>query len=240
MSVPASETVPAGDAQDPNQVSLQIGQVSVATPVTITATVGTSSVSVHLTVQPPSVKELYLGIQPVSVTGGVPLGAILYLNGSAPAGAVVHVTSSVPAAVPAQSITVPTGNPTDTFTLATNDVATSTPVTVTATWNGSSVTADLTVRPSPKPVSLTITPGVTSGDGSVVQGTVTVASAPAADATLQVSSDDPSFMIFLTTTVTIPAGSTVGTFQIPTNSVTAQRVVRISVDRWRVRPCRQR
>jgi hypothetical protein len=228
-AVPASETVGAGGAQDPNPISVQIGQVIVATPVTITATIGTSSASVHLTVQPPSLKELYLGIQPISITGGAPGGGILYLNGSAPPNAVVHITSSVPAAVPAQSITVPAGNPTDTFTLSTNDVAASTPVTVTATWNGSSVSADLTVLPSPKPVSFTISPNVTSGDGSVVQGKVTVASAPAADSTLQVTSDNPSLMIFLTTSVTIPAGSTVGTFQIPTNSVTAQTIVRISV-----------
>jgi hypothetical protein len=78
-------------------------------------------------------------------------------------------------------------------------------------------------------VSLTITPNVTSGFSSVVQGTVTVASAPTADASLQVSSDNPSFMIFLQTTMTIPAGSTTGTFQIPTTAVTVQTVVHISV-----------
>jgi hypothetical protein len=124
---------------------------------------------------------------------------------------------------------VPAGNPTDTFTLTTNDVAASTPVTITATWNGTSVHADLTVTPSPKPLTFTISPTTTSGFNSVVQGTVTVASAPIADAVLQVSSDDPSFMIFLPTTVTIAAGSTTGTFAIPTDAVTVQTVVRISV-----------
>jgi hypothetical protein len=229
VTVPASVTVPNGAAQNPGATPLVIGQVSAPTDVTVTASVGTSSTSVHLTVQPPSLKELYLGIQPVSLTGGVPMGGILYLNGSAPPGAVVHITSSVPAAIPAASVTVPAGNPTTTFTIPTNDVAASTPVTVTATWNGSSVHADLTVTPSPKPVSLTITPNVTSGFGSVVQGSVTVASAPSADATLQVSSDNPAYMIFLTTNMTIPAGSTVGTFQIPTTAVTVQTVVHISV-----------
>jgi hypothetical protein len=228
-SVPASVTVPAGETQPFDPVLVLIGQVSVPTPVTLTAKVGTSTASVQLTVQPTSLKELYLGIQPVSVTGGSTISPILYLNGSAPAGAVVHITSSVPTAVPAESVTVPVGNPTDTFSLPINDVAVSTPVTLTATWNGSSVQADLTVTPAPKPVSLTITPSVTSGFGSVVQGKVTVASAPAADSTLQVTSDDPSFLIFLTTTVTIPAGATVGTFSIPSDAVTTQTVVHISV-----------
>jgi hypothetical protein len=229
VTMPASDTVPRQFAQDPNNIALQIGQVSVPTAVTLTASVGTSTASVNLTVRPPSLKELYLGIQPATVTGGVPLGGILYLNGSAPTGAVVHIASNVPAAVPAQSLTVPAGNPTDTFTLATNDVAASTPVTVTATWNGTSVHADLTVLPSPKPVAFTISPDVTSGFGSVVQGKVTVASAPDVDSTLRVSSDDPSFMIFLTTTATVPAGSTLATFQIPTDAVTVQTVVHISV-----------
>ena len=229
LAVPASVTVPNGFAQDPDSISLTVGQVTGATDVTLTAAVGTSSVSTHVLVQPPSLDQLYVGIQPVSVTGGLTLSPILYLHGSAPAGAVVQITSSVPAAIPAESITVPAGNPTDVFPLPSNSVAVSTPVTITATWRGQSVTADLIVTPSPRPVSLTITPGTTSGFGSVVQGTVTVASAPAVDSDLAVSSDEPSLLIFLTTSVTVPAGATTATFQIPSDAVTTTTVVHITV-----------
>ena len=88
-----------------------------------------------------------LTTNPSSVTGGTSISATLVLTGSAPSGgAVVTLSSSNPAAaqVPA-SVTVPAGQTFRTFTVTTSTVAAATPVTITATYRGSSRSATVTV-----------------------------------------------------------------------------------------------
>jgi plastocyanin len=96
---------------------------------------------------PPVVSSLTLN--PTTVTGGVQNSTgTVTLNGPAPAGgAQVALSSSNPsvASVPA-SVTVPAGATTVTFTVVTSVVVLSQDVTITASYNGSSRSATLTVR----------------------------------------------------------------------------------------------
>ena len=102
-----------------------------------------------LTVNPlPSVSSVT--VNPASVTGGANLTGTVTLNAAAPAaGAVVTLASGNPAvaSVPG-SVTVAANSSTATFPVNTQAVAGVTPVTITATFNGSA-TATLTVNPPP-------------------------------------------------------------------------------------------
>ena len=228
VPVPASVTVPAGQAVLFSSFAFQIGQVTSTTTVTVTASLGSSSASFQLTVKPPSLNSLVLS--PSTISGGVPGGAIIMLNGQAPAaGAVVSLSSNSPAASPPATVTVAAGSPSASFSIPTSDVATSTPVTITANWNGSSVQTLLTVAPSPKPTSLTLFPATTTGASGSVQGSVSVASSASFDQYLKVTSNNPSVLPFLSGSVTIPAGTTRGAIQIIPRSVSQTTVVTISV-----------
>lgn len=226
--VPASVTVPAGQAVLLSSFPFQIGQVTTPTAVTVTARLGSSSASFQLTVRPPSLNSLAL--TPTTTSGGVPESAIVMLNGQAPAaGAVVSLSSSSPAVSPPATVTVAAGSPSASFAMPTSDVTTSTPVTITASWNSSTVQSQVTVMPAPKPTSLTLFPATTTGASGSVQGSVSIASTASFDQYLQVRSNNAAVLPFLSTSVTIPAGSTRGAIQILPRSVSQTTVVTISV-----------
>jgi hypothetical protein len=223
--VPATFTMPAGMAF--GTFNLQLGQVTAATPVTLTESVNGTSASVSQTVQPPSLQTLWVS---TPVTGGSLTGGIIYLNGSAPAGgAVVHLTSSNPTLVPLPAtVTVPAGNPTLSFNFSTNSAAVTTPVTLTVSWNGGSQTATLTVTATPPqaPASLTLNPAsTTAGTGST--GTVTLATPASSDTAVALSSGIPG-IASVPPSVVVPAGSTSATFSISTFAIPAATTVTLS------------
>lgn len=123
--VPASVTVPAGQAVLLSSFPFQIGQVTAATPVTVTATYGSSSASIQITVQPPSVNSLILS--PTTISGGTSAGAIVMLNGQAPAaGAVVSLSSNSAAVRPPATVTVAPSSFSTSFSMPTSNVTAST------------------------------------------------------------------------------------------------------------------
>jgi hypothetical protein len=225
--IPAAIAIPAGDGWA--QFQMTVGQVTSPTPVTLTATLNGASVTGDFILQPPSLKSLDAG--PLDVSAGTPAGAIVMLNGQAPAGgAVVSLTSSSPAATPPTSVTVPAGSASVPVSIPTRDVAAGTPVVITARWNGGTVQGQITVRPSPAPTALTLTPQVAIGGGpGSVDGLVTIASAASFDQTLQVKSNNPRILPFLSSAVVIPAGTTRGAIQIMPSAVSATTIVTISV-----------
>jgi hypothetical protein len=142
-TVPASVTVPAGATSAPFTVTTSA--VVASTAVVITASYGATRTA-SLTVLPPTV--LSLTLDPSSVTGGFSSTGTVTLNGRAPTGgATVSLSSSNPsvATVPSTA-TVLAGATTATFTVNTSVVVFSTSVTIWASLNGSSQSADLTVR----------------------------------------------------------------------------------------------
>ena len=138
----------------------------------------------------------------------------------------LNLSSNSPALVVPASATIPAGASTGAISVQTTQVATNTPVTITATWNGTTVQTQVTVTAQGKPVSITLNPAVTSGStGSVA--TVTVDSPPASDETLQITNSNPA-VATVPGDVIIPAGSTTGGVEIVTAVVTQAAVATIS------------
>src|SRR2546422_6268227 len=106
-------------------------------------------------------------------------------------GAQVTLSSNNPAVVVPASVTVPPGGTSASFSLSTSAVATSTLVSISASYGGATQTASLTVIP-PIVSSLALSPTSVTG-GSPSTGTVTLnAPAPAGGAQVTLSSNNPA------------------------------------------------
>jgi hypothetical protein len=222
--LPATVTLPAGTAF--TTFTVQLGQITAATPVTLTESINGTSASITQTVQPPSLKEVWTF---TPTTGGSPNSGIIYLNGNAPTGgAVVQLSSSNPSLVtlPA-TVTVLAGQPTLSFTYGTNVTPVTTPVTITATWNGvtTSTTFSLTATPPQAPAGLTLNPSSTTGSAGST-GTVTLATTAASDTLVGLTSGNQT-VATVPASVVVPAGSASATFAISTAGVTTSTIVTI-------------
>jgi len=146
-------SIPAGSATGTFTATSQQVTSSATTVITATATAnGTGSAEATLTVNPVATSLTSLTLNPTSVVGGAANSnstGTVTLNGFAPAaGTFVTLTGSGSAATVPGSVTVPYNTTSNTFQITSNSVTSSTPVTVTATLNGSK-TATLTVNPTP-------------------------------------------------------------------------------------------
>ncbi|GIV10881.1 MAG: hypothetical protein KatS3mg020_0372 [Fimbriimonadales bacterium] len=146
-SVPSSVTVPAGATSANFTVSTRA--VSSSANVTITAAANGVSRTATLTVNPANnnVSLQSLTVSPTSVWGGNSATGTVTLSGPAPAGGVtVQLRSSSSRASVPSTITIPAGATSANFTIRTTSRFFSiTNVTITATYNGVSRTATLTV-----------------------------------------------------------------------------------------------
>ena len=216
--VPASVTVPAGTTMQTFPVTTSL--VGARSTVTITGSLNGGSQSAPLTVNPFVVAGLTPSSQ--SVVEGAAATFTVTLNAPAPAGGIaVGLASGNTAAVgvPA-SVTVPAGGGSATFTATTNLIPATAAVTVTATLNGSSQPATLTVT-VPKLATFTVSPSPVL-EGSTAIGTLTLDSpAPAGGVAVALRSDQACAAV--PASVTVPGGTTRTTFPIPTtvgNAVT--------------------
>ena len=226
--VPASVRVP-GNSSVSAPFTITAGYVTANTQVTITASYLGVNVTANITVTPDGVASVNLAAS--SVTGGAgPLGQnTVTLLSPAPSQASVQLTSNnaAVAAVPS-SVTVSTGATVSAqFQIYLASVSTSTPVTITGTYNGVAASAVLTVNP-PAPSAVTLSQKGVYG-GKTVSATVTLnAVAPAGGLTVTLSSSNPS-VAAVPPSVTVAAGTTVSpVFNITTSPVTTQTVVTIS------------
>jgi hypothetical protein len=145
-AVPSTLTVPAGMRIQPFLVTT--AAVANATNATITATMGSVSVSAALAVRPISVALLAVGPNPV--TGGSLVTGIVVLDApAAPAVITVTLATSDPtvAALPTASLIFAAGITSQLFTVTTAPVSETRVIAVTATANGASKTASLAVTP---------------------------------------------------------------------------------------------
>jgi hypothetical protein len=125
--------------------------------------------------------------------------------------------------VPA-NVTVAAGATTGTFTISTSGVATTTAVTITASYSGTNQTATLTVTPLLSSVALS--PSSVFG-GSNSTGTITLAGpAPAGGAVVTLASNNAAATV--PASVTVAAGATTGTFTISTSGVATTTVATIT------------
>src|SRR6266481_2211472 len=168
-TVPASVTVSAGATSA--TFTVNTSSVTASTSVTISASYAGATKTASLTVMPPALTLSSLTLNPTSVTGGSPSTGTVTLSGPAPTGgAVVSLSSSTSTATVPATVTVAAGASSATFTVSTSAVTTSTPVTISASYTGTTKTALLTVAPPGTPAG-TYTLTITGTSGTVSHST---------------------------------------------------------------------
>ena len=157
-------------------------------------------------------------VTPSSVSGGASMTGTVTLTSAAPAnGIVVNLTSSVAAAQVPSSITIPANVSSANFTVTTSSVTTLTAGNISASYNSVTKSAAISVLPpaSATLASLVVNPSIVAG-GTSSTGTVTLtAPVPAGGLTVNLSSSNPN-RAKVPATVTIPFGSSSGSFTITT------------------------
>jgi hypothetical protein len=200
--------------------------VTVSTAGTISASYGGAIRIATLTVIP-TVRLSALTLSPTTVTGSAFSTGTVTLDGPAPAGgAAVALSSNNTAATVPGSVMVPGGATSATFAVSTKAVATSTSVTVSASYSGTTQTAILTVIP-PVLTSLAMRPPAVTGGTSSIGTVMLDGPAPAGGAQVVLSSDNPA-VATAPDLVTVPAGARSATFAVATHAVGATTAVTIS------------
>jgi len=221
-TTPTSITIPAG--QSSATFTVKTSAVSTQKVTTIRAMFKTEPVTSALTVNPPTLTSFSL--DPPAVTGGMSSGGSVTLSGPAPAGGIiVKLESNQSAATVPPAVIVGAGKSSATFSVKTVAVTAQTSATITASLNGVSQSAPLTIN-SAVLASLTLNPSsVKSGSNST--GTVTLTGpAPAKGLVITLSSNQSQATP--PETVTVAAGRTAATFTIKTKAASDQVIAMIS------------
>ncbi len=146
-TVPASVTVAAGSTTATFTVATS--SVPATTSVTITATYNSVSKTAALSVTPAAKVALSsVSVSPTSVVNQLSATGTVTISAAAPTGGIVVAlwTTGTAAFVP-ESVTIPAGSKTASFTITTNYTTSTLQDTVTAFYNGASTTAGITVTP---------------------------------------------------------------------------------------------
>ncbi|MCW3094876.1 MAG: hypothetical protein JWL77_494 [Chthonomonadaceae bacterium] len=144
-TTPASVTIASG--QTSATFSVTTSNVAASTGVTLSGVYGGVTKTATLTVTPPTLNSFSLS--PGTTSQGQTVTGYLYLNGPAPTGgaAVAISLSNSQAALFPGTVTVPAGQTSASFSIATSTVNYPVTVTFTASLYGSSLTAPLTLTP---------------------------------------------------------------------------------------------
>jgi trimeric autotransporter adhesin len=171
-------------------------------------------------------------ITPDSMVGGASATGRVTLTAAAPStGAVVTLSKAlanggsgtVPVSIPA-SVTVPAGQTTATFTIASGAVTAPTVVRISGTYGGTTLNADVSLFPL---LGQILFSGNVPG-GTPATGTVTLnGAAPVGGAVIALSSANTS-LVSVPPGVTVPAGQTSATFIANTAPVTQTTAVAVS------------
>ena len=214
--VPATVRVAAGETS--TTFDVQTKSVTSQTVATITATFNGASKTATLTVNALVLQNMT--VSAASVTGGTGLTATVTLSAPAPTGGVVVALSSnnVAVTIPV-TLNVAAGQTTATVDITTVAVTTNTNVTLTATLLSVSKTASVVIT-APGLVRLTLNPSSVVG-GNVTTAMVDIPSpAPAGGLVVALSSNRTD--VLAPATVTVPAGQTSVSVQVPTRTVLSQ------------------
>lgn len=213
--IPASVTVPAGSYSVNFTVTTR--GVTNAINATITATLGPTTKTAPLTVNPAGLTAV--SVSPTSVVGGISSTGTVTLSGAAPsAGLTINLSSNSLSAVVPTSVFVASGLTSTTFTITTTGVSSNVTATISATQGATTMTALLTVT-SAGLASVTVAPTSVQGCTSSI-GTVTLSSnAPAGGVTVSLSSNSLSATVPLS--VLVLAGTNTITFTVRTSAVSS-------------------
>ncbi len=223
---PSQNTVPAGGTTA--SFGITTSAVTTTTTATLTATYNSSSATAALTITPQLPTLVGFTVSPTTVVGGTSSRGTATLSAAAPTGgSVIKFTSNNSNAVPPSQNTVPAGGTTASFGITTLAVTTTTTATLTATYNGSSQNATLTITPPlPNLVSFTVSPTTVVG-GTSSRGTATLSGpAPTGGAIIKFSSNNSNAVP--PSQNTVPAGGTVASFGITTLTVTTTATATIT------------
>ncbi len=225
---PVPPTVQFGGNLAVGGFPVQVGTVTTPTQVTVTGTLNGHSASTTFTINPQSLKEF--SFTPTTFGGGMQgLTGTIMMNGAAPPeGAIVNLTSDSPAVTVAPTATVAPRFYWANFAFSTGVVTVKTVATITATFQGSSISIPVTVLPPAPPASITLSPSTTAGGSGTSVATVTLGAPAAVDEALQITASNSS-IVSVPTSVVIPAGSISGSFPISTSVVTVSTNVGIGV-----------
>ena len=214
--VPSALTVPAGKAS----TSFIIKTVGVAkdTNVTLTASFNGVNQTASLTLTAP--KLVSITFNPTSLIGGATsIGTVTISSVAGTGGLAIGLTSNAAAATLPSSIVIPLGKTSATFVVKTVAVAQQTIAVISANLNGTTQSANLTIK-GPSVKSLTLNPTAVKG-GKTSTGTITLTSpAPAGGLIVTVTSGSTSASV--SGTVSVLAGKSTGTFTVNTTEVTSK------------------
>ena len=144
VTIPASVIVPQGlgTATFP----IVTNPVTAQTPVSISASLNSTTQSATLTVNPLLAS---LTLNPAILVGGSSSTGTVTLNAVAPSGGItVNLSSNNGNAQPPLSVNVAGGSATATFTVTTSVVASATNATISASYNGATLSAGLGINPT--------------------------------------------------------------------------------------------
>ncbi|MDR3691321.1 MAG: hypothetical protein P4L46_18220 [Fimbriimonas sp.] len=226
--VPVSITVGSGASSA--SFAITTSGVNSVTTVTIKAGSGTGIQSATLTISAAVLSSLALS--PTKVAGGEDSTGTVTLSG--PAGAdgtwVALSDDSEFEEVPA-NVLVPEGKSSITFTVSTGPVSASTTATITATLNGATKSAELTIDP-PTIQDISVDPAEVAG-GNPSSGTVTLDGEAGPDGlVVSLSSNNPA--VTLPKSVTVAGGQTEATFPVTTATVSKQEEATITASTGKV------
>jgi hypothetical protein len=227
VGVPASVLVAAGATASP-VFTITTSAVAATTSVTISASYNGVTKAANLTVNP--VGLLAVALSPTSVAGGASSTANkITLNGPAPAGGILVNLASTDLGVGVPpSVTVAAGaTASPVFTITTSAVATQTVVTISASYNGVTKTANLTVNPVAL-LSVALSPASIVGGVSTTFNKVNL-TGPAPAGGIVVTLTSSVLGVGVPASVTVAAGATASSFfTITTSAVAAPTGVTIS------------
>ena len=222
VTVPASVTVAAG--QTSATFTANTAPVTQTTAVGVSASSGGTTVTTNVFLVVSSAVSS-VTLNPSSLVGPSSSTATVTLRSAAPTGnAVVALASSnsVFAVVP-NSVVVPAGRTSTTFTVNAAQVTSTTTVVISASYENVTQSATLTINPPGTTgatlSALSLNPTTVVG-GNSSTGTVTLsAAAPSGGAAVSLSENSSATTV--PASVTVPAGATSASFTITTTSVTA-------------------
>ncbi len=230
--VVSTYTIPVG--QTTATVGDAAGTVTSATAVTITASYNGSTQQATVTVNPAAASTTLSGftIAPTTIISGGTATLTLTLSAPAPTGgAIINLTSSNGSAFPVVSTyMIQAGQTAGTFGDAAGTVTSATAVTITASYNGSSKQATVTVNPAAPSATLigfTITPTVVTSGGTASLTFTLSGPAPTGGATLSLTSSN-SAVFPVASTFTIAAGQTTGSLTAPVGTAVSSTTIIIS------------
>jgi photosystem II stability/assembly factor-like uncharacterized protein len=212
ISTPPSLTIPAGATTGNfTCTTLEVGAVSVRT---VSATAGGVTKSANITLNPAQGLRT-LVVNPNAVVGGTTTTGTITLNAPATGtGIQVALTATSSAIQVPSTVVVGSGKTTADFVVATSMVGAVFVRQIVATYNGRSVSANLTLNPTPGLNTFTLNPNTVQG-GTPTTATVTlVNNAPTGGAKVTITSG--SSVIITPPDVTVPAGQKTATFTVNT------------------------